>query len=481
MTYLSEHLGLVIGLGASVLHVLGILASIHAVMKARTSQGAIAWAIALISFPYLTIPLYAIFGRSKFLGYVDARRIGDHEIQDVTIRLRDEHVEKIRAGFSESEASCQVLEKLARMPFTGYNEAQLLVDGKATFAAIFDGIDSAKNYILVQFFIVKDDDLGKSLKEKLIGKAKEGIRIFFLYDEIGSHALSRSYINDLVEAGVVIKPFKTTQGRANRFQINFRNHRKIVVIDGYTAYVGGLNVGDEYVGKHPVLSPWRDTHVRVSGPAVIGVQVSFLEDWYWAARNVPELSWVPEMVLDRDQRVLVLPTSPADGQETCSLMFTHLINSARKRIWIVSPYFVPDESVLSALRLASLKGVDVRVMIPEKPDHRTVYLAGFACLQEIEGTGVRIYRYREGFLHQKVFVVDDDLAGVGTANLDNRSLRLNFEITLVFADRSFAKEVENMLKEDFKKCREVEPGELHKKPFWFQVAVRVARLLSPIL
>ena len=130
--------------------------------------------------------------------------------------------------------------------------------------------------------------LGGALKEKLIGKAKEGVRIFFLYDEIGSHALSRSYINELTKAGVVMKPFKTTQGSANRFQVNFRNHRKIVIIDGHTAYVGGLNVGDEYMGKHPVLSPWRDTHVRVSGPAVIGVQVSFLEDWYWAARNVPE-------------------------------------------------------------------------------------------------------------------------------------------------------------------------------------------------
>jgi cardiolipin synthase len=211
------------------------------------------------------------------------------------------------------------------------------------------------------------------------------------------------------------------------------------------------------------------------------VQVSFLEDWYWASRDVLELSWVPEMILDRDQRILVLPTGPADDQETCSLMFTHLINSARKKIWIVSPYFVPDESVLSALRLAALRGVDVRVMIPEKPDHRTVYLAGFACLKEIEGTGVRIYRYLEGFLHQKVFLVDDDLAGVGTANLDNRSLRLNFEITLAFADRNFAKEMETMLEEDFKRCREVEPGELQRKPYWFQVAVRVARLLSPIL
>jgi len=481
MTYLSEHLGIVIGLAASVLYILAFLAAIHAVMKARTSQGAIAWAMALITFPYLAVPLYAIFGRSKFRGYVDARRVGDHETRDIAVKLRDEHGEKIRAQFKEAEAPCQTLENLARMPFTGHNEARLLIDGDATFGAIFEGIESARDYILIQFFIVKNDELGIELKDRLIRKAQEGVHVYFLYDEIGCHALPRSYVRELTEAGAVIRPFKTTQGRANRFQINFRNHRKIVIIDGHTAYVGGLNVGDEYMGRHPVLSPWRDTHAMVSGPVVLGVQISFLEDWYWAAREVPRLTWSPHMEAGGEKRILVLPTGPADESDTCSLFFVHLINTSRDRVWIVSPYFVPDESVSSALKLAAMRGVDVRVMIPERPDHKIVYLAAFSCLQEVEKAGVRIFRYREGFLHQKVFLVDDDLAGVGTANLDNRSLRLNFEITLTFADKEFAREVEAMLEEDFRRSREVEPGELGRKPYWFQVAVRLARLLSPVL
>jgi len=480
MTYVSEHLGMVIGLAASVLYIVAFLAAIHAVMKARTSQGAIAWAIALLSFPYLTVPLYAIFGRNRFQGYVGARQAEDLNLKQIISSLVQIYPEEKQVTLEGDLKRYRALATLVNIPFTLSGDAELLVDGHATFDAIFKGIEAAEKYILVQFFIVKDDKLGRELKRRLLEKASQGVRIYFLYDEIGSHFLSSSYVKELKREGVDIRPFRTTQGRANRFQVNFRNHRKIVIIDGLTAYVGGHNVGDEYLGEHPTLTPWRDTHVRFTGATVIAVQLSFVEDWYWAAHGVPDLNWDVD-VHEGSVKTLVLPSGPADDQDTCSLMFTHLINSARKRIWIVSPYFVPDESVLSALKLASLRGVDVRVMIPEKPDHRTVYLAGFACLQEVEGTGVRIFRYRAGFLHQKVFLVDDDLAGVGTANLDNRSLRLNFEITLAFADRKFAKEMETMLEEDFKRCREVEPGELQRKPYWFQVAVRVARLLSPIL
>ena len=480
MNYLSEHLGLVIGLGASALYALAILAAIHAVMKARTSQGAIAWAVALLSFPYLTVPLYAIFGRNRFQGYVGARQAEDLNLKKIMSSLVQIYPEEKWITLEGDLKRFSALASLVNIPFTLSGDAELLVDGHATFDAIFEGIEAAEKYILVQFFIVKDDKLGRELKRRLLERASHGVSIYFLYDEIGSHSLPLSYINELKKAGVDIRPFRTTQGRANRFQVNFRNHRKIVIVDGSTAYVGGHNVGDEYMGEHPTLTPWRDTHVRVTGPTVIAVQLSFVEDWYWAAHGVPDLIWDVD-VHEGSVKTLVIPGGPADDQDTYSLMFTHLINSARQRIWIASPYFVPDESVLSALRLAALRGIDVRVMIPENPDHKTVYLAGFACLQELEGTDVRIYRYREGFLHQKVFLVDDDLAGVGTANLDNRSLRLNFEITLAFADKSFAKEVETMLEEDFNRCREVEPGELHKKPFWLQVAVRVARLLSPIL
>jgi len=474
----------ILGTVAPLVHLLGVVAAVEAVMKARSAQGSVAWAIALLMLPYLSLPLYAFLGRSKFHGYVEARRLGDHEVQKVAQRLG---VTKsaFAATFEDDEMpEVRAAEGLAKMPFTRGNDGSLLIDGDATFGAIFAALEEARDYVLVQFFIVKDDEVGRELKAKLIQKAGEGVRVYFIYDEIGSFSLPRSYIAECREAGIDIRPFHTTKGKRNRFQVNFRNHRKIVVVDGRIAFVGGLNVGDEYMGRHPVLSPWRDTHMRIEGPAVMGVQLAFVEDWYWAAHELPELprlDWAPRQSSTRaDMRMLVLPTGPADSLETCALFFDAVIHGARKRLWIASPYFVPDEAVVRALQLAGLRGVDVRIMLPEKADHKLVYLSSFSYLAETERAGVKIYRYQPGFLHQKVMLLDDNVAAVGTANLDNRSFRLNFEITLVVADAGFAREVETMLERDFANCRQSTVEDLEKRPFWFRVAVRFARLMAPI-
>jgi cardiolipin synthase len=367
------------------------------------------------------------------------------------------------------------------MPFTTPNEVQLLVDGEATFSAIFEAIDEARDYLLVQFFIIRDDGLGRELKDRLCRKAREGIRVYLLYDEIGSHSLSKAYVRELREAGVDVRPFWTTKGWRNRLQVNFRNHRKIVVADGRVAFVGGLNVGDEYLGRNPRVGPWRDTHARFEGPSVTCVQLAFLEDWYWASHEVPQLEWRPAPAREGRKRVLVLPTGPADALETCNLFFLHAIHSARERIWIVSPYFVPDHDILAALQLAALRGVDVRIMLPLKPDHKIVYLASFSYLSHLAMEGVGVFRYEPGFLHQKVLLVDDDLASVGTANADNRSFRLNFEISMVVADREFAGEVETMLERDFARCRRVTEEDYERRGLLFKLGVKIARLFSPLL
>ena len=226
---------------------------------------------------------------------------------------------------------------------------------------------------------------------------------------------------------------------------------------------------------------WPDTHVRLEGPAVMGAQVAFMEDWYWSAGTVPELHWDLQRAADGDMDVLVMPSGPADGHETCSLMFLELIQSARHRFWISSPYFVPDESVLHALTLAAMRGVDVRILLPIRPDHRMVYLASFSCLQQLDLTGIGIYRYEPGFLHQKVALVDDSLAMVGTANLDNRSMRLNFEVSVLVADREFAAQVEQMLAEDLAFSRHISADEYVRREWPFKVGVHLARLLSPVL
>jgi len=457
-----------------------VLSAIHAVASVRTPQGAIAWAISLLTFPYLALPLYWILGRNRFHGYVEALQRGALEQADrggiamILEGLRGHQVDLL----PERAGDLQVLAPLSRVPYTQGNALELLVDGEATFGAIFAALEAAEHYILIQFFIIKDDDLGRELHARLLSRAAAGVSVRVLYDEIGSHALPKSYAETLRAAGIAVSAFHTRRGRRNRFQLNFRNHRKIVVVDGRVAFVGGLNVGDEYLGRGP-LGHWRDTHLRVRGPVVQALQRVFVADWYWATRQVPDVEWQPTAT--GDQIALIFPTGPADALETCSMFFHQAIVGARRRLWIASPYFVPDPPVFEALQLAALRGVDVRILLPAKADHKLVYLASFSFLDGADRTGIQLYRYQDGFLHQKVVLVDDEVAAVGTANLDNRSLRLNFEVMAVVVDRTFAGQVAAMLERDFQQARRTSAADLRDRSWPFRWAVRAARLFDPIL
>ena len=470
---------MIIAIAVALFHILGLVSSIHALMSTRTTQGTIAWIVSLNTFPYLAVPAYWILGRNRFQGYVTARQSGDHEVHEFTCQVKD-----VIAKFREIDPirgeAYSAGEKLAQLPFMGGNKSELLIDGEATFSSILEGIDAAREYILFQFFIVKDDEIGREVKSHLITKANEGLRVYFLYDEIGCNKLPDSYKDELRAAGVEVNDFNTRKGARNRFQINFRNHRKLVVVDGHTIWIGGHNVGDEYLGKSQKFGHWRDTHVRIEGPAAIAAQLSFMEDWYWATGTLPELNWTPKADHDSNESVLIIPTGPADELETAMLMFVHAINSAKERIWITSPYFVPDEATMSALQLAGLRGVDVRILIPDEPDHLLVFLAAFSYFEDASSTGVKFYRYTKGFLHQKVMLVDDLAAAIGTANFDNRSFRLNFEITSVINDANFVVAVEQMLEKDFADSRLMTREDIDNKSFGFKIAVRLARLTSPV-
>ncbi len=464
-----------------VFEIMGILSAVHAVMSVRTPQGSIAWAVSLVTFPYVSVPAYWVFGRNKFQGYVLARR-KDIDSLSKLIQQANSELSVTSIDSSEDRGAVRAAETLARSPLTDGNKAELLIDGQATFDSIFAGIDAAEHYVLVQFYIVRDDELGRELQDRLINAAIRGVQVFFLYDEIGSVGLTAAFRNRFVDAGIVSHPFHSRKGSGNRFQLNFRNHRKTVVVDGKVTWIGGHNVGDEYMGRDPKVGNWRDTHVRLEGPAAIGAQLAFVEDWRWATDTIPEgLTWVPTRANDADMRALVIPTGPADKFESASLMFTSAINAARERIWIASPYFVPDDAVVQALQLASLRGVDVRILIPDKTDSMLVTLAAYAFFARIEDAGVDFYRYQDGFLHQKVVLVDDSFVTVGTANFDNRSFRLNFEITAAISNAEFAAEVATMLETDFAKARLMKPDEYDQKPVWFKFAVRAAYLTAPVL
>ncbi|GMG93815.1 cardiolipin synthase [Cupriavidus metallidurans] len=464
------------------LHVLGVIAALHAVMTVRTAPGAIAWAGSLVMMPYFSLIPYLIFGRSRFAGYVNARRFNNHRLREIRQNMSTQELDSLSACLvmNPDQECMRALPRLTGMPCLGNNDVRLLVNGEATFQAIFAAIDAATQVVVVQFFIVHDDELGLELQRRLCERAKAGVRVYFLYDSIGCHALGRAYLRALEEAGVNVRSFATHPGFVNRFQLNFRNHRKLVIVDGERAFVGGHNVGNEYLGRRPPLAPWRDTHIEIRGAVVLELQMTFAEDWYWAAHEVPYLLLPPPRRFG-DMVCQIVPSGPADAQETCSLFFVEAIQAARKRIWITSPYFVPDEAVSAMLRLAVLRGVDVRILIPARPDHYVVYGASTIYAHQAVCAGVKVFRYQPGFLHQKVILIDDDAAAVGTANLDNRSFRLNFEMMVMTAHPEFAASVAEMLEADFAEARQIDREDFLGAPAILRVAMHVAKLFAPIL
>jgi cardiolipin synthase len=443
-------------------------------MEARTSQGAIAWALGLVMFPWLTLPFFWVFGHHKFGGRVERRKSSDLLVSRDLLGQGP----LITDCKSVVSGDFKLLEYLVSMPFTKGNRVDLLINGEETFDRILAAIEKAESYVLAQFFIVKNDHLGKKFLEALAGCARRGVRVYFLYDPLGSRSLSRSNLIGLKRAGVHVSSFGAKRSGIFPFRLNFRNHRKVVIIDGVKVFVGGHNVGDEYMGGE---GHWRDTHIEIEGPAALMTQMPFVEDWHWSCGDILGLNWQVSHPMPGDEQVLVLPSGPSDQFETCGLFFVHAAGLAKQRLWIASPYFVPDGKLQSALSLAALRGVDVRVLLPGRPDHLMVYYARYDYISSLQKSGVKFFIYREGFLHQKVLLLDNVASSVGTANIDNRSFRLNFEITMLTLGESVAQKVEEMLVRDFKASRELEPFDMGDKSWFFRLAVKICRLFSPIL
>lgn len=470
---------LIVLLAVLAFQLLAAVFAYSAMRHARTPQGAVGWAVFLLTAPYFAVPIFLFLGHSRFSGYVEMRRDMQETVEDLNRAIalnapaRSQHP-------GTRQKHVQAFETLAGQRVLSGNATKLLINGPTAFDDMFSAIDSARHYVLVQFYTFRDDSVGRDMARHLAARAKEGVRVHVLYDGIGSVGLPGAYIEDLRAAGVTILNVHAERRSRNRFQINFRNHRKIVVVDGQTGFVGGLNIGDEYKGRAAYFGHWRDTQLRLDGPAVAGLQLAFAEDWLWASGAVLDLIWQPApQVGGKD--VLILATGPADLHETGSLYFCNAINAAQERLWIASPYFVPDVDILNALKLAALSGVDVRLLVPDLRDHWLVWLAAFSYFDEVRRAGVTIYRYKGGFMHSKVVLVDDWLASVGSINLDNRSCRLNFEVTALVMDDDFAAEVATMLEADFAR------SEIYQTAFrdiphrLIRLASPFARLFAPIL
>jgi len=461
-------------------HILGFIFSIQAVMQTRTEQGAVAWVFALNTIPVVALPAWFVFGSNEVEAYQSAMRVGIDEVRPLAEKLIKNLPAVVPSG--DHSEILKRLQMIGSLPLMEGNSAKLLIDGEATFDAILDAISTAENYILMQFYIFREDDIGAKIRDSLVAKSQEGVKVYLLLDNLGSMGLSEEFIKSMEREGIKMRYVMNDEGEANRFQLNFRNHRKIVIVDGKRGFLGGLNIGDEYLGKDPKLTPWRDTHMEWRGPIVKCLQVPFAEDWRWATGELLDnLDWEikPEDVAG-EVEALCLATGPADPFETCAMGFLTLIDGARDRIWLTTPYFVPDDKIVTALQMAAIRGVDVRVILPELSDSRLVYLSSFSYLKELEDAGVRFYRYQKGFLHQKVMIVDDSLSAIGSANLDNRSFRLNFEVIGIVSDTNFNAEVSRMLEADLAQSKPTGADVLAEKSFGFRLGVRLSRMLAPI-
>lgn len=379
------------------------------------------------------------------------------------------------------------------------NQMDIFTDGEEKFEDLRQELKKAEHFIHIQYYIIKNDELFDSIVPILLDRVAHGVEVRILYDGMGGRFMPKGRWKELEAAGIRVECFfPPFLGRLN-LRVNYRNHRKIVVIDGRIGYVGGFNIGREYLGKDPKFGYWRDTHLKIEGDAVISLQIRFALDWNYAAqenlfkdgryfmdrvRAAKSLSSLPVMLdtLERDALGIQIITSGPDAQNRqIRDNYLELFHKARHHIYIQTPYFVPDDAVLSALKIAAQSGVDVRLMIPCKPDHPFVYWATYSYTGELVDAGARCYTYEDGFLHAKGVMVDSRVSCYGTANMDIRSFELNFEVNATIYDENTTERLENAFLDDLTRCREVTREVYEARSLWVRIKEQGSRLLSPLL
>ena len=331
---------------------------------------------------------------------------------------------------------------------------------------------------------MRHDEIGNQIKDILIERANDGVKIRFLYDAVGAWQLSKDYINDLKNAGVEVVAFGPVKIPVLNNKFNFRNHRKIIVIDGSIGFVGGLNIGDEYLGKNPHFGFWRDTHLFVRGEAVRTLQLIFLQDWYYMTNDdflTPGYLSPDPLENANDGGVQMIAGGPDNELSVLKNIFFSMITSAKKSVWVASPYFVPDEDIFSALKIAALSGVDVRLLVPHKPDKRIVFHASRSYFPDLLEAGARIFEYQKGFMHSKIVIVDEEMASIGTSNMDMRSFHLNFEVNAFLYKTESTSSIVKEYLHDLEESEELQLEEFQKRHLGYRVLESTSRLMSPLL
>ncbi len=365
------------------------------------------------------------------------------------------------------------------------NDVDFFVDGNAKFEALIADLEKAEHFIHIQYYIIRDDLLFQRILEVLERKAAEGVEVRLLFDGMGCRGIRHKFWRQLEERGIQTAEFFPAFLRRFQLRVNYRNHRKIVVIDNQVGYVGGFNIGKEYIGLDEKFGHWRDTHLRIRGSAVLGLQLRFLLDWNYAAKEnllSRELFFREPAPGLRDKcRIQIISSGPDNTAQQIRDNYLRLIHKARKSIYIQTPYFIPDESVLSALEIAVRSGIDVNIMIPCKPDHPFVYWATYSYVGDLVMAGAKCYTYDNGFLHSKGIVVDEKVLCYGTANMDIRSFALNFEVNAVIYHEGKAREMVEIFQEDLKSCTQITKEAYAGRRLLIRFKEQVCRLMSPLM
>ena len=469
-----------------------ILSGLVVFFERRNPASTWAWLLVLLFIPILGFIVYMIFGRnSKREKMFREKEKYDQEVyykylfHDVhsaeKVKLQKEFIEnKGKLVDAEYVTDLAHLHLNSGNWMTFNNTVEYFNNGKDKFEALVQDIRNAKKFIHLEYYIWRGDRLGTRLVEELTKKAAEGVEVRILYDGIGNARLPKYFFDKFHDAGGYTAAFLP------RFvvRLNYRNHRKLAIIDGEIGYIGGFNVGDEYLGIVKRYGPWRDTHLQFRGDAIDQMQMRFIKDWNFTAKNgIIQLSerYFPKRPQFDGVRTQIVSSGPDTQWKNVRNGYFKMINEAESHVYLTTPYFVPDDGIFEALRVAALSGLDVRIIIPGNPDHFFVYWASMSYLGELLEAGVKVYQYEKGFIHAKVLTIDGTVASVGSANMDIRSFDLNFEVNAFMYDEVITKVLEEDFMNDLRCCVEITKEWYHRRRWWFKVHEAIARLISPML
>ncbi|MET3576042.1 cardiolipin synthase [Bhargavaea ullalensis] len=458
-------------------------------LERRDATSTWAWLMVLFFIPVFGFFIYLLFGRQlrkrHMFRWEGRNRIGIEKLVDYQIEAIEDGTFEFNLDDTAHYKDMIYLHlRNNHALLTQDNDVEIFNDGTAKFESLIADLEQAKDHIHIQYYIFRLDNLGRRIFDVLVKKAKQGVKVRVLYDDMGSRGLRKRHFRELVEAGGEVEAFFPAILPLINPRMNYRNHRKIAIVDGRIGYIGGFNVGDEYLGLKKKFGYWRDTHLRIEGSALHPLQTRFILDWNQAS-TTHDIEYAdryfPAIPRKGEVGIQIVSSGPDADWEQIKDGYLKMINLAKKYIYIQTPYFIPDASFLDSLRIACLSGIDVRIMIPNKPDHMFVYWATYSNVGSLLRAGAKVYIYENGFIHAKMIVVDDELSTVGTANIDVRSFKLNFEVNAFIYDREESHELAELFEQDMRLCTELTSEAYHSRSTAIKLKESLSRLVSPIL